>query len=208
MEKGNKYGSLTFIEFSEKKHNRKYGLFICDCGKSKNYDVSAVKHGRPRQCISCARTKFGNNKHGLIRHPLYRKWQDLKNRCYNKKTDRYANYGNRGIKVCKEWKNNFKNFYDWSIKNGWKQGLEIDRIDVNGNYEPSNCRYITHLKNGFNKTNTFYITVNENRIALCEFLYINNKSDKYHIIWNGLNRGKDIEYYIKKFGLINGAERS
>ena len=67
----------------------------------------------------------------------------MKQRCYNKNKDNYKWYGGRGISVCDEWLNNFMSFYDWSINNGYKDGLKIDRIDVNKNYCPENCRFIT-----------------------------------------------------------------
>lgn len=59
----------------------------------------------------------------------------------------YYRYGGRGIKICQQWREDFKKFYDWSIENGWKEGLEIDRIDPDGDYEPSNCRYVTKAFN-------------------------------------------------------------
>ena len=71
----------------------------------------------------------------------------MKSRCYNQKDISYKNYGLRGIKVCTEWLN-YNNFAEWSLKNGFEEGLELDRIDTNDNYKPSNCRYISHLENG------------------------------------------------------------
>jgi hypothetical protein len=89
-------------------------------------------------------------RHGLTNHILYKKWDSMKQRCYNKKNDFYHRYGGRGIKMCDEWLNNFKSFYDWSMENGWRKDLTIDRIDSNKNYEPSNCRYIPSRLNTLN----------------------------------------------------------
>lgn len=90
----------------------------------------------------------------------------MKNRCYNKKLKEYKNYGGRGIKICDEWKNDFLVFYKWSIENGYSDNLTIDRIDVNGNYEPSNCRWATIEMQANNKTNNHFITYNNQTLTI------------------------------------------
>lgn len=75
----------------------------------------------------------------------------IKFRCYNPKSDQYKNYGARGIKVCDEWLNGTEGFYNWAKANGYRRGLQIDRIDVNGNYEPSNCRWVEPKVNARNR---------------------------------------------------------
>lgn len=96
----------------------------------------------------------------LSRTRLYRIFDHMKQRCYNKHNTRYKDYGGRGIEVCNEWCNNFQVFSDWSMSNGYKEDLTIDRIDVNGNYEPSNCRWVDNVTQQNNKRNSVYLTYN------------------------------------------------
>lgn len=107
--------------------------------------------------------------HGLCDTRIYRIWKNMKQRCYNPKNPRYNFYGKIGVKVCDEWKNNFISFYKWSIENGYQDNLTIDRIDVNGNYEPSNCRWITNKEQQFNKHVNHFITYNGETKTLTEW---------------------------------------
>lgn len=100
----------------------------------------------------------GHLKHGLRNTRLYRIWANIKTRCYNLKDPHFERWGKRGISMCDEWKNDFKSFYDWAISNGYSDDLTIDRIDNNGNYEPSNCRWITVAEQNKNKRNVKFIT--------------------------------------------------
>lgn len=88
---------------------------------------------------------------------LRARYDKMKARCYNPNSGVYKHYGGRGIKVCEEWKDSFDNYYNWSIKNGFHPDLTIDRIDVDGNYEPSNCRWATWTTQARNKTNSLII---------------------------------------------------
>lgn len=102
--------------------------------------------------------KYEKEKHGMARTKIYNAWCNMKGRCYRKSMKRYELYGGRGIKVCDEWLNSFISFYNWSMKNGYQENLTLDRIDVNGNYSPKNCRWISNLEQQSNKTNNHYIT--------------------------------------------------
>ena len=99
------------------------------------------------------------NTHGLSKDPLYQRWSDMKRRCFNPKNKRYPKYGGRGITVCEEWASDFLSFYEWAISNGYDKSLTLDRIDVNGNYEPSNCRWIPPAEQMTNTTRNRYITI-------------------------------------------------
>lgn len=99
-------------------------------------------------------------RHGYSQTKLYRTYQRMKNRCYNKNFPHYEIYGGRGIIVCDEWLNDFVKFKDWALSNGYQEGLSIDRINPNGNYEPFNCRWITMFEQANNKRNNLLFTIN------------------------------------------------
>ena len=140
--------------------------------------------------------------HGLTKHPLYRKWQDMKNRCYNKNVDRYKSYGGRGIKVCNEWKHSFTEYYNWCISNGWVKGLSMDRIDVNGDYKPSNCRLVELKEQGWNKRNTIYLTINGDKYSMPRvFNMLERPLNQYKLAWHHLKKGKSHEWIVDKFDL-------
>jgi len=153
--------SIEVIEdlgMNNQKPRKRIAKFLCDCGNTFVAKINAVKVGHRKSC-GCARN--GNPSHGLSNHPLYRKWSGMITRTTNKKEDCYPRYGGRGIIVCDEWRNDFKSFYDWSIANGWINGLTIDREDNDGNYEPSNCQFITMKENTLKDMKMFKPTVKQ-----------------------------------------------
>ena len=97
-------------------------------------------------------------KHGLSNTDLYHVYLTMKDRCNNSKSKAFKNYGARGIKICKEWSEDFKSFYDWSVRNGYKKGLTLDRINNDGNYSPENCRFVTINIQANNRRSTHFIT--------------------------------------------------
>lgn len=121
------------------------GIVKCnECKEERETRFSRVKFPFAI-CRSC-QTKKRNFRHGLHSHPLHKVHNTMKQRCTNPNTRMYYRYGERGIKVCEEWQD-FLTFYNWAIHNGYKKGLSIDRIDNNGNYEPSNCEWIPLAEN-------------------------------------------------------------
>ncbi len=94
--------------------------------------------------------KHGYNRQGNA-HPLYTAWKAMKQRCCNPNDPAFHNYGGRGISVCKQWIDDPKAFVEWGLVNGWKSELAIDRTDNNGNYEPTNCRFVTQAVNNGNQ---------------------------------------------------------
>ena len=107
-----------------------------------------------------ANRRPNGHRHNMTGTRLYRIYVDMVSRCTYKCCNRYKHYGGRGIKVCDEWLNDRTTFFDWAISNGYKENLSIDRIDVNGDYEPSNCRWATTYEQGQNTTTTMKLRYN------------------------------------------------
>ncbi len=142
-----KYNKWTILEMLPK------GKCIaqCECGETHTRHISNIKSGKSKQCTKCQAKQYKKTTnlktHGLSNERLYAKWGSMKARCYNKNTKSYKDYGEHGVEVCDEWKNDYLSFRKWALENGYKPNLEISRIKDIGNYEPSNCRFITKTKN-------------------------------------------------------------
>lgn len=174
-----KFNNLTGIRFgrllvisraTDSGHNTRWNC-ICDCGNSTITTSYNLRKGRAKSCgcLSLEKIKKINTKHGYRHTRLYRIWCGIKKRCYNTRYEYYDRYGGRGIEVCKEWRNNFINFKNWSIENGYSDNLEIDRIDNNGDYEPSNCRWRNRTTQVRNRSNTINLEHNGECKTLIEW---------------------------------------
>ena len=166
------------------------------CGLALSLDSycknKATKDGYNFHCRSCAslRWKKEYKKLRLKTNGLYTTYQDMKTRCSNKKYFLYHRYGGRGVNVCDEWLNDFNSFYEWAINNGHKKGLQIDRIDNDGNYHPDNCRFVTPQVNSQNRINTKLDarSVIEIREMLKTSKTINDISKIYNVSESSINR--------------------
>ncbi len=115
---------------------------------------------------------FRNYKHGQTGTRLYNVWRSMKERCYSSTYVQYKRYGGRGIKICDEWRNDFQAFKAWAIENGYTEGLTIDRIDNDGDYEPNNCRWVDMKTQARNTSKNVYIEHEGKRICLSELAEI------------------------------------
>lgn len=224
---GHKFSYLTCIEYLGKGLDGTHlAKFKCDCGIEKEYKLFAVLKGQCKSCGCFKNTQLGKKAttHGLSKHPLYSIFGGIIDRCENENNPRYSDYGGRGIKMCEEWRNDFKCFYDWAMANGWRKGLQIDKdikarkMGIEGLiYSPEMCSVVTHKENGNSTRTNKYLTHNNITLTISQW------ADKLNIssllIYKRLKRGWDvdkalltpkIEIFMKKrisikysFGYIN-----
>jgi len=154
---GMKFGRLTVIERANNNNQyRAQWLCVCECGNRRIIPSDCLLKGTSKSCgcLNNEIRKSGANRrtHGGCGTRLHRIWKNMKTRCKNLNSIDYQKwYGGRGIEVCKEWDDSFESFKEWAIQNGYDDKLSIDRINVNGNYEPDNCRWSTSKEQANNK---------------------------------------------------------
>lgn len=164
---GKTYGNYTIKAVGKKPGSYKY-MAICDCACGKTdliVRLDGVYSGKQRSC-GCLHLK-SVTKHSLYKHPLYRKWAAMMGRCYNKNDSRYADYGGRYISVAAEWHDVARFIQD--LEPIYKPGLELDREDVNGNYDKGNCRFITKAEQQRNKRSNIKLTFNGKTQCLAQW---------------------------------------
>lgn len=176
---GQVFNDWKVLSFSYMKGGKSYWLCECKCNNKAIRRINQLKDGITKDC-GCSKLfrykgLMNTDKQSKMSSRLAGIWYGMHDRCQNFNNSKYLNYGGRGIIVCKEW-HDYKNFKIWSLKNNYSEIFEIDRIDVNGNYEPSNCRWVTHKKQCDNKQNTIYITINGIVKTLTEWVLISGLS--------------------------------
>lgn len=172
--KGRRFGRwLVLEETDERKCGSVAWLCKCDCGTVRTVSSNALLMGKSVSC-GCY-NKDVITKHGMGRTRLAGIWRNIRYRCDNPQAIGANNYINRGIKICDEWANSFEAFAEWALANGYSDDLTIDRIDNNGNYEPSNCRWTTAKEQGRNKRNNVLLTCNGETHCLSEWAEITNQ---------------------------------
>ncbi|OHX28343.1 hypothetical protein Javan273_0035 [Streptococcus phage Javan273] len=150
---GQRFGRLVVIErLPQKPYTKANYRCKCDCGKEKTVRSSNLASGHCNSCGCIVK------RHGLAKKErLYNIWVGMRQRCNNESSKDYPKYGGRGIVICNEW-NDYLIFREWALSNGYSDKLSIDRMDVNGNYEPSNCRWVNHKTQANNQSNNHLIT--------------------------------------------------
>lgn len=176
-----KFGRLTVVRLHHKVQkfkpdgspngHRYYWECKCSCG---NTTIVLVDHLTRHKILSCGclgreRASLASSKHHMRHTRIYGIWSGMRQRCRNKNSEKYSIYGGRGIIVCKEWDEDFLNFYNWAINNGYQNDLTIDRIDVNGNYEPANCRWATPKEQARNARTNVNLTFNGETHCIAEW---------------------------------------
>ena len=172
-----RFGRLVVKTLDHTANHKRYWICTCDCGKVVVVRQDQLTTGKTMSCgCYMQECRLTNLKKRQIKKPrneqkanridghyktwnplkhehprLYRIWQAMKSRCYYKKNKCYRSYGGRGVSICQEWIDSFNTFAVWALSNGYKDNLSIDRIDVNGNYEPDNCRWATNEEQQKNK---------------------------------------------------------
>lgn len=156
---GKRFGRLLVLEYSHTNaHREPYWVCQCDCGNRVTTRGANLKNGQTQSCgcLRRERASEANKIHGMRFTRIHGVWSGMIERCENPKHKGYKSYGGRGITVCDEWRKDFVSFKNWAYTNGYDEKAEygqctLDRIDVNGNYSPDNCRWVSMAEQNKNK---------------------------------------------------------
>ncbi len=168
---------------------------VCDCGTERSVSSAHLKTGWATSC-GCKSKENGKAKffkHGETETRLHHIWCNIKGRCFSPTNEAYYNYGGRGISMCEEWRNNFTAFRDWANANGHADHLSIDRINNDGNYEPSNCRWATRLEQARNKRTNVKVSGFGDTRCISEWATDQRCIVDMRLLWSRLSRGWSLE---------------
>lgn len=164
---GRTFGRWTVL--AESKERTKSGTIrykcICQCGTVREVSGCLLRNGDSTSC-GCYNHEIITKQDAVYKERLYSVWMSMKDRCRNPNNKAYRNYGARGIEVCEEWRRDYKAFREWAMKNGYNQGLWIDRIDNDYGYSPENCRWVTPATQSRNKRTTRLVRHNGEYVCL------------------------------------------
>lgn len=201
---GERHGRLTVLRKSEKGRSR--WICKCDCGNTVELPTYKYLKYKSCGCLEKENKKTLSQKtttHHATNTRLYHIWCGMKGRCLNPNTEHYDRYGGRGITICDEWKESFESFRDWSITEGFKEsstGKEqsIERIDVNGNYEPNNCKWVTYKEQLQNKENTVFVTFRGTKMSMMDFCRENGIT-YHHFVRRRMAKGMSAEEILAEW---------
>ena len=187
---GKRFGMLEVIRKAPRTQNATRWECKCDCGNVSFVTSSDLRNGRTKSC-GCLRGIVSKQKaktHGMSKSKLYCCWTDIKQRCYNENSPAFKQYGGRGIKMCDEWKKSFERFSDWATNNGYSEGLTIERVDVNGNYCPENCKWASPYEQSINRRSNIIISYNGESRCLSE--WCKKYRTDYCLVYNRMHKNK------------------
>lgn len=178
VSEGDVYGILIVIEETARRKSQRMVICICRCGNKTTVKLDYLRNGHTKSCgcLKKIKTTEAKYKHGESGTRLHRIWSGMKTRCNNKNRDDYYNYGGRGIKYCAEWEV-YENFRDWAVNNGYKARLTLDRINVDGDYEPNNCKWSTITEQARNKRNNVKYLFDDKNLTVKEWSNITGLSE-------------------------------
>lgn len=184
--RGERFGELVVLRREENgKGEQTRWRCVCDCGKETVVYAGNLVRGYTRSC-GCTRNEKAAealSTHRETKTRLYRIWNNMLTRCYNKTDPHYIYYGLRGVEVCDEWKK-YEAFRSWALSTGYNESLTIDRINVNGNYNPGNCKWATQKEQANNKRTNRHIEYNGQRKTVAE--WAESCGMDYRTLWGRL----------------------
>jgi hypothetical protein len=191
---GQRFGYLTYIKDTRMIKRARYALFQCDCGNTVETNIHRPRTGVTKSCgcLKIKTIKLWATKHGATcgrkPQPEYKSWLSMKERCCKPQNKSYKNYGGRGITICESWLHSFETFFA-DMGNRPSRRHSIERIDVNGNYEPSNCKWATPKEQARNTRTARFVTINGISKQICE--WADESGIRRETIWRRLNDGWD-----------------
>ena len=198
------FGRLTVLdEVGRTKSGGATWRCICTCGREVVVTSDALRSGKTRSC-GCIKQeqRLSQKTHGETHSPIHNLWSGMRNRCNNPNNRKYERYGARGIRVCDEWDSSYEAFRDWCLANGYRRGLTIERLDVDGDYSPENCIFATQKVQQNNRSNNHRITYNGATRTMSEWADLLGMS--YKMLEHRLNRGWTVD---EAFTIPKGGKR-